>query len=135
MHGTCICAYDAYVSGDACACVVCAYMCIIHVCVVMHVCMVCAWHVYVYVVMHVHMGMHVCVTHACVWSDACVYGACKYCGACICVEHACVWQCMSCVDAHVCTCTHLLDRLISDILYGPLSLRSLTELNTGSESE
>lgn len=52
----------------------------------------------------------------------------------VCVEHACVWQCMSCVDAHVCTCTHLLDRLISDILYGPLSLRSLTELNTGSAS-
>lgn len=63
-------------------------------CVVMHVC---AWRVYVCavmhvcVVMHVHVKMHVCVTHARVWSDACVYGACKYvwsmymCGACMCV--------------------------------------------------
>lgn len=106
-------------------CAWCAY-----VCIVMHVC----------VVMHVHVGMHVCVTHTCVWSDVCIMVHASIvmhasmCGACMCVTHAYVWQCMLCVDAHVCTCTHLLDRLISDILYGPLPLRSLIELHTGSAS-
>lgn len=92
--------------------------------------------------------VHVCMACVCVCSDACAYGnACVY-DTCmcvewcmyvwcmqVCVEHTCMWQCMSCVDARVCTCTHLLNRLISDILYGPLPLRSLTELNTGSESK
>lgn len=118
---------------------VCAYVCIIHVCEVMYVCMacICLYSEHVCVVMHVHVGMRVCVTHACVWSDACIMVHASMCGACKYVWSMYVCCTCMCVAMHavcLCTCTHLLDRLISDILYGPLPLRSLIELHTASAS-